>query len=111
MVLASRGEQIAAVASVAGVLYVKEDFEAIKAKPIFHVAGKKDETIKYQTQIDTIEFMKKINKCEKKGKKINENIIEYSSSIGMPVITYIHNGGHEIVEDANKYIIEFFKKN
>lgn len=110
MLLAGRGESLAAVASVAGVLYVKDDFKMLQPKPIFHAAGKKDDTIKYATQKETIEYFLKLNKCKANGKKINEYLTEYPSASDNPVMTYVHNGGHEIPGDSLPYIIEFFKR-
>jgi polyhydroxybutyrate depolymerase len=110
MLLAERGESLAAVASVAGVLYVKDDFKRLQPKPIFHVAGKKDDTIKYATQKETIEYFLKLNKCKANGKKINEYLTEYPSTSDNLVMTYVHNGGHEIPSDSLPFIVEFFKR-
>ena len=110
MLLAARGEKIAAIAPVAGILLDKDDFKHLMGKPIFHVVGKEDKVIKYSMQKSTIDYIKKLNKCDKNGKEINDRVTEYSSSAGTPVFTYIHTGGHEIPEDALLYILEFFKR-
>ena len=111
VVAAVRGEKIAAIAPIAGTLGYKEDRELLKAIPVFHVAGKQDEFVKFQSQKEMIEFIKTLNKTIGEGKNINKNVTEYESSISKPVMTFIYNGEHKVPGDAIPFIVEFFKNN
>ena len=108
---AARGDGIAAIAPIAGRLGSYEDLKALKAIPVFHVAGKQDEIVKFKSQKEMIEYLIKLNKCADEGNTVNKNITVYESAINMTVQTFIYNGGHKIPEDAIPFMVEFFKNN
>lgn len=107
---AARGNMIAAVAPIAGLLPSKEDRNKLEPKPIFLVAGRNDPLVKFLWQMEMENIVLKINKCGEE-RIINKNISEDDSIIDAPVKTYISNSGHEIPEEALSYIIDFFKEN
>ncbi len=107
---AARGDVLAAVAPSAAIPTL--DFKEAKPKPVFHVAGEKDETVKFEWQKKTISVVKKLNGVDEKGKELGKYCTEYRSKSGPPVVTYIHPGGHsKPPEDAIERIVEFFKVN
>ncbi|MCE1169089.1 MAG: dienelactone hydrolase family protein [Sphingobacteriia bacterium] len=106
---AARGEVLAAVAPIAGVLPKKEDRDKLGPKPVFIVAGRNDQLVKYSWQMEMARILLKINKCETR-RIVNTNLSEYGSTIAAPIETYINGSGHEIPEEALPYIVEFFKK-
>jgi len=108
---AARGGKIAAIAPIAGTLGSNNDRKAFREIPVFHVAGKQDETVKFNSQKEMIEFIKKTNKCGDPGEIVNKNVTEYKSTINMPLSTFIYNGGHKIPDDAIPFIVAFFKRN
>jgi len=111
VVAAARGNMIAAIAPIAGTLGSNKDRQIFKEIPVFHVAGKQDQIVKFNSQKEMIEFIKKINKCKNDGIVINKNVTEYRSSINMSLRTFIYDGEHKIPKDAIPFIIEFFKSN
>lgn len=111
IVATARRNVIAAIAPIAGTLGSNKDRKEFKAIPVFHVAGKQDEIVKFKSQKEMIEFIKKINKCNDDGIIVDKNVTEYESGIDMPLRTFIYNGGHKIPDDAIPYIVEFFKSN
>ena len=111
VVAAARGSMIAAIAPIAGTLGSNKDRQIFKEIPVFHVAGKQDQLVKFNSQKEMIEFLKKINKCKNDGIVINKNVTEYISSINMSLKTFIYDGEHKIPKDAIPFIVEFFKSN
>lgn len=102
---------IAAIAPIAGTLGSNKVRQVFREIPVFHVAGKQDQIVKYNSQKEMIEFIKKINKCQKEGIIIDKNVKEYKSSIEMSLMTFIYDGEHKIPKDAIPFIVAFFKSN
>lgn len=104
---AARGDTFAAVApSSAG---IGKDFAKLKPKPVLHLAGEKDELVKYENQKRTMERLRKLNQCDDKGKESGKYCTEYGSKDGPVVVTYIHPGGHGFPAEAAKRMVEFFQ--
>lgn len=108
---AVRGTKIAAIAPIAGTLGMSDDRKVFEAIPVFHVAGKQDEHVKFGSQKEMIEFIKIVNRCDGEGKTVNKNVTEYESRIAKPLVTFIYNGEHKVPGDAIPFIVEFFKNN
>lgn len=104
---AARGETFAAVAPSSAVPGKVAD--KLKPKPVLHLAGEKDELVKYEWQKETMERLRKLNKCDEKGKEAGKHCTEYGSKDGPVVVTYVHPGGHAFPEEAPKRIVEFFQ--
>lgn len=105
---AARGEQLAAIAPIAGTMNLR-DLPQYKPIPIFHVAGETDPIVKFAAQERSLEEARKLNGCEAEGKKEGEFSTRYASDKGAVVVTYIHKGGHEIPREAVGKIAEFFR--
>lgn len=106
---AVRGNILAAVAPIAGILPSRGDRERLGKKPVFHVAGRRDPIVNIIWQNEMINYVKDVNTCSKEPKKIDDFVTEYASSDGYPVMTYISNSGHEVPEAAVPFIVSFFK--
>ncbi|MGE3806286.1 MAG: PHB depolymerase family esterase [Gemmataceae bacterium] len=109
VLLAARGEQLAAIAPVAGGLNLK-DLKLIKPKPVLHVAGEKDFIVPFEMQQKSMEFIRKVNGCDANGKPAGEMCTEYPSKTGTPLVALIHPGSHNVPREAPKRIVEFFKQ-
>jgi polyhydroxybutyrate depolymerase len=82
----------------------------LKPKPLLHIAGENDPTVKFAWQKVTIENVRKLNQCrEGKAWDLDPNCTIYESEIGKPVITALHPGGHEFIPQAPEVIVKFFK--
>lgn len=79
--------------------------------PIFHLAGEKDNVVKFELQRRTIEGVKKLNQCDDEGKDWAPKCKLYESKAHAPVISYIHGGDHAYPNEANALIVRFFKEN
>jgi polyhydroxybutyrate depolymerase len=105
---AMRGDVFAAVApsaSVGGKLTTM-----LKPKPAMHIMGDADPLVKPEWQRLTCNYLLRLNKCEKTGKKLADYVTEYPSAIGTPFVWYDHPGGHIYPQEANQVVIDFFKR-
>lgn len=104
---AARGDQFAAFApsaAAAPTLLAK-----LKPKPVFHAAGEKDPLVKYEWQQQTMNALRRLNQTGE-GQPGEKWITTYPSKIGAPVVTLIHPGGHQFVQEAPLAIVKFFKE-
>ena len=104
---AKRGDLFAAVAPSSAV--APKVMNDLQPKPVLHLAGEKDELVKYEWQKLTMERLRKINGCDD-GKEWAKWCTEYASKAGTPVVTYIHPGTHKFPEEASAVIVKFFKE-
>jgi len=106
---AERGEVFAAVAPSAssGGRYMR----GVKPKPVLHIAGESDELVKYDWQVATMDYLRKLNGCgDGAAWELDENCTYYPSERGTPVVTAIHPGGHGFPKQAPEVIVKFFKQ-
>ena len=78
-----------------------------KPIPVFHVSGRNDPLVKFAMQSRSLDFVRKLDECEPEGKQLGEFMTRYESKIGDPVVWYVHNGGHELPEDALAESVKF----
>ena len=108
---ATRGEAFAAVApsgSAAARLLPR-----LRPKPALHVAGRNDPLVKYAWQQQTLDRVRTLNRCaEGRPWELADNPlwVEYPSPIGAPLVTYIHDGGHEFPREVVPLIVRFFRQ-
>jgi polyhydroxybutyrate depolymerase len=110
---AERGELLSAVAvcgSVAG-----RRLKDMMPKPCLHIAGRKDDVVRFDSQEKSMELIRQLNGCEAngqplaKGAKLLSDTI-YCSKSGTPFVSIIHPGGHEVPNAAGGLIVRFFKE-
>ncbi len=106
---AKRGDVLAAVApsAAAGAGRLQND---LKPLPAMHLAGEKDELVKFSWQKATIDIIRKVNGCESEGKPWHDKGTLYPSKSGTPVVTYIHSGTHAFPKEGPELIVAFFKE-
>lgn len=110
---AERGEVFAAVApsgTTAGPLA-----KTLKPKPCLHIAGEKDELVKFAWQKATLDAVQKLNGCETEGKLWQKGADPtgtlYESKTGTPLVALVYpNGGHAYPADGAKRVAAFFKE-
>jgi len=79
-----------------------------------HIAGERDDNVKFANQKDTIERVRKLNGCEANGQAWAEagDLIgtQYASKGNTPCVSVIHPGGHPFPEAAPEFTVEFCKQ-
>ena len=109
----ARPDVLAAVGSVAGSLTVKA--RDLKPLPIIHVAGENDPLVRFAWQKATFAAVRRFNGCTEEGKPYaKEGVLEatlFTSTKGAPLVTAIHQGGHEYPKGSSELIVRFFKEN
>ncbi|MBI5769184.1 MAG: esterase [Verrucomicrobia bacterium] len=106
---AERGDQFAAMAPTASA--AAQSLARLKPKPVWHLAGRKDPLVKFEWQEQTIAALRKLNQCGEASAAAGQPLTTYLSKIGTPVVTYIHDGGHEFpAAKACPLIVAFFKQ-
>jgi polyhydroxybutyrate depolymerase len=81
-----------------------------KPVPVFHAGGENDPLVKFEWQKGIIERMKALNGCEVMGTDWAKGCMQYKSSKGAPVVTFIHGGTHAYPTEAPELIVKFFKE-
>jgi len=109
VLLAERRDSITAIAPIAGFLEPASDRERIEGKPIFHVVGTKDTTVKYERQRTTIDSIISINKCNLENDSENSKLKKFVSVDGYSLYVYEDNIAHVVPEESIPMIIDFFK--
>ena len=105
---ATRGDVCAAMAPSASSAAMRQ-LASLKPKPVLHVAGEKDELVKFAWQQQTIAALKKLNQSGA-GETWEKIATRHPSPIGAPVYTYIHPGAHGFPTAAPALIVTFFKQ-
>lgn len=106
---ANRPTVFAAVAPMAGLPWPTE--RPTVPKPAFIVAGQADNLVPIQSQESMIALVRELDKAAaSKPQPQNDGTVLYESSIGAPLITLIHPGGHELPPGATKLIVDFFQQ-
>ncbi|MDY3553960.1 dienelactone hydrolase family protein [Gemmata sp. JC717] len=109
---AERGGVFAAVApSGTTAAALTKSFEP---KPCLHIAGEKDELVKFAWQKQTMEAVRKLNGCESEGtpwdKEKTPAGVLYASKAGTPFVELVYPGGHTFPADGAARIVTFFKQ-
>ena len=78
--------------------------------PIFHVAGEKDQLVKFEWQQRSWTAVRAVNGCEDQGKEWDKGCTLYPSSKDAPLVTFIHGGDHKYPAEAPALIAKFFKE-
>ena len=106
---AHRSDVFAAIApSAAG----SRSLRTSKPKPIavMHVAGEKDNLVRFAWQERTMQRVRTINGCADKGSNWAKGCTLYSSPKGAPFVSFIHGGTHKYPAEAPALIVRFFKE-
>ncbi|MEX2219369.1 MAG: hypothetical protein WD749_11510 [Phycisphaerales bacterium] len=79
-------------------------------RPAMHIAGTKDELVKFDNQQRTIDAVKRVNGCTEPGKPWDRDCTRYDSTKGTPLVTLIYDGSHRYPAHAPALIVKFFKE-
>ncbi len=105
---AERGPVLAAVAPTASA--AARARERLQPKPVFHLAGRKDPLVRFAWQEQIINHLRRLNQCGP-ATDGGQGRTVYPSTIGAPVVTFIHDGGHEFpAAKACPLIVAFFRQ-
>src|SRR5262245_103576 len=105
---AQRGDVLAAVAPVAS--EAADNLPALAPKPVLFIGGENDQRVKYEWMRTTFDAVRNLNGCAAEGTPWGERCTLFPSASGMPVVEFIHPGGHEYPKGANAAIARFFKE-
>ena len=110
---AVRGDLFAAVApsaSAPGLAW----FRDLKPKPALHVAGTKDELVKYPMQERVMTAVRKLDGCEATGTPwAKAGVLTgtlYPSKTDTPFVSLIFPGAHQYPRETTALIVKFFKE-
>lgn len=82
----------------------------LKPIPMLILGGRKDKIVPFEGQERMMRFMRRLNKCAEAGTEWAPGATQYASEIGAPVVTFIHDGGHEFSKDGPALMVKFFKE-
>lgn len=105
---ADRPNVFAAYAVVAGRL--RPSVQPKQPKPMLHVAGVSDPQVTYADQRAAIVTAIAVNGVRNQTDRCGNGCTVYGSNTGTPVVTWIHQGGHEYPRGTSERIVEFFQK-
>jgi polyhydroxybutyrate depolymerase len=106
---AKRGHRLAAVAPSAAA--AAATLLHLKPKPVLHIAGEQDALVKFAWQQRTMDALRKLNRCgEGRPWEEERGCTLYPSSLGAPVVTFIHPGTHRFPAAAPAIVVKFFKQ-
>jgi polyhydroxybutyrate depolymerase len=90
---------------------VRAPLQIATPKPVFIVAGEKDDRVPFVEQRKTIALVRGINGCSGEGKASgNPRVMRYESKAGAPVVTFVHPGGHAVPPPTRVLMTEFLKQ-
>lgn len=78
--------------------------------PVMHLAGKKDQLVKFSWQQLTMSKARQINNCQTDGQAWAKNCTMYPSKTGTPFVAFIHEGTHKYPTEGPELIVRFFKE-
>jgi polyhydroxybutyrate depolymerase len=83
----------------------------LKPKPAMHIAGRKDDLVKFEYQERTIDAIRTVNGCAETGEEWAKGCTIYpSNQRATPVVTFVYDGGHKYPSEAPALIVRFFKE-
>jgi len=81
-----------------------------KPAPVLHLAGEKDNLVKFEWQMRAVAAVRAFNGCEDQGKPWDKGCTIYASSKDAPVVTFIHPGAHGYPAEGPALTVKFFRE-
>ena len=103
---AERPELFAAFAPVAARL--PSSVRPTRPKPVFHVAGVRDQVVRFADQQAAIEIARTVNGSGPPG-PCGDGCIVYGAGSSAPVMAWIHSGAHVYPRRTTEQIVAFFR--
>lgn len=104
----SRGDKLTGLCSAAGP--GGRLIERAAPKPVYIIAGEKDQLVPFQTQQLSIELARRLLKTDQSKARVNGFERTEPGVNATELVTYIHPGGHEFPPDALPGVIKFFQR-
>lgn len=104
---AARPDLFAAYAPVAARL--RPSVRLLRPAPVFHVGGGRDFQVAFADQEEAIAAAKRANGVTGQGTSCGPSCTLWDSATRTPVMTWIHDGGHEYPEETSDRIARFFR--
>lgn len=106
---AERPSIFAAYAPVAARL--RPSVQPEQPSPLFHVAGKRDQVVRFSDQETAIKVGVAVNAVGNARTSCGEDCTVYGPSTPTPVMTWIHPGAHVYPRGTTERIVSFFRDN
>lgn len=78
-------------------------------RPILHVAGRLDGTVRFADQQTAFETAVRVNGGDGKTRGCGDGCTEYGPGTPTPVMVWIHDGGHSFPRGTAERIVSFFR--
>jgi polyhydroxybutyrate depolymerase len=104
---AERPGVFAAYAAVAGRL--RPSVQPKQPRPLFHIAGLRDQQVTFPDQKAAIVTAVAVNGVRDKTTRCGDGCTMYGSGTSAPVMTWIHQGGHDYPRGTSERIASFFR--
>jgi polyhydroxybutyrate depolymerase len=105
---AERPRVFAAFAPVAARL--RSSVRPTQPRPLFHVAGTRDVQIPFADQQDAIQVARRVDEAAGPGASCGDGCTVFGAASTHPVMTWIHQGGHEYPPSTSERIARFFRE-
>lgn len=110
----TRSKMFAAIAPSAAVITGLGVDKEARVIPVLHVAGKSDNVALFESQMKTMDTVRKRNECETEGTAwaTAGDLVAtlYPSKVGAHFVSVVFPGGHKYPENATELIVRFFKE-
>jgi polyhydroxybutyrate depolymerase len=103
-----RAEKFAAFCSAAGQGGLM--LRGATPKPIFIIAGEKDQLVPYRGQLLSVELIRRLLETDSSKAKTEGYLRTEPGINGTELMTYLHPGGHEFPQAALPLAVRFFKR-
>ncbi len=105
---AARGDRLKAVAPSSSIF--RPDVSArAKPMPVFIVAGRQDALVRFAGQERSLRSVVRLNQASESPEPWFAGATIRRSRAGADVVAYIHEGGHQLPDDAGTLMVRFFK--
>ncbi len=110
---ATRASTLAAIApssSGARGAMNNDSANSITTMPLFHAGATNDKVVPFEMQQKTIEAFIQRNQCSTASTPWQQVAKQYVSKTGKPVVTFVHENGHQYPDELPKLVVAFFKE-
>lgn len=106
----NRQDVFAAIAPSAAAHQALKDAEPVPV-PVMHIAGRKDTLVKFEWQKAVMKRVCEINQCGREGVPWADGACQrFATSDRAPLLSCIHDGGHNYPVIAPELIVRFFQE-
>lgn len=103
-----RPKLFAAFAPVAG--RMRPSVAPTERKPVFHIAGRLDGTVRFADQQTAFETAIRVNGGAGQTRGCGDGCTVHGPALPAPVVVWIHEGGHSFPRGTSERIVSFFRE-